>query len=144
MRDATVLLQILTSALAFRINKKLTKLVTYHLFISFPDKPVLTLHPINRTVFENRGETEFNCEADGNAGVTHYMWYQYEPIPSQDIDNVLKTDTDLAKYVSYENNRKRLKFVKPPRKYRGKYFCAGRNDLGTGKAEGAYLNVTCK
>lgn len=144
MRDATVLLQILTSALAFRINKKLTKLVTYHLFISFPDKPVLTLHPINRTVFENRGETEFNCEADGNAGVTHYMWYQYEPIPSQDIDNVLKTDTDLAKYVSYENNRKRLKFVKPPRKYKGKYFCAGRNDLGTGKAEGAYLNVTCK
>lgn len=144
MRDATVLLQILTSALAFRINKKLTKLVTYHLFISFPDKPVLTLHPINRTVFENRGETEFNCEADGNVGVTHYMWYQYEPIPSQDIDNVLKTDTDLAKYVSYENNRKRLKFVKPPRKYKGKYFCAGRNDLGTGKAEGAYLNVTCK
>ena len=110
----------------------------------FPDKPVVTLHPINRTVFENRGETEFNCEADGNAGVTHYMWYQYEPIPSQDIDNVLKINTDLAKYVSYENNRKRLKFVKPPRKYKGKYFCAGRNDLGTGKAEGAYLNVTCK
>jgi len=105
-------------------------------------KPVVTNPPLNRTVFENTGTTEFNCFADGNAGDTKYIWYQGRATPSNDISSLLLTNTDLAKYVRIENNQKRLTFIKPPRKYGGWYYCAGENELGTGEAKGGLLNVT--
>ncbi|XP_065663702.1 hemicentin-1 isoform X6 [Hydra vulgaris] len=98
-------------------------------------RPVVVSPPLNRSIFEQVGTEEFNCDADGNSGTTIYKWYRDKPTPENEI--LFPTP-----YILQENDGKRLKFVKPPRSIATNYYCAGKNDLGIGEAKGAYLNVT--
>ena len=80
-----------------------------------------------------------DCNVDGNAGKNVYHWYKEKPEVWREI-----TSGVTDKEIIIENQGTRLRFLKPPRTLALKYFCAATNDLGTGEAAGALLNVTCK
>ena len=103
------------------------------------DRPVVVNSPLNRTVLELIGNTFMDCNVDGNAGKNVYHWYKEKPEVWREI-----TSGVTDKEIIIENQGTRLRFLKPPRTLALKYFCAATNDLGTGEAAGALLNVTCK
>ena len=47
-----------------------------------------------------------------------------------------------TKRIAITNNGKVLKFTRPERALAGWYYCAGSNNLGTGRAKGAWLDVS--
>lgn len=98
------------------------------------DTPHVFIPPINTTVFEGNGVVTMHCVARGNPTTASYIWYQG---PDRVLINQ-ETDT-----IKIEDNGSRLRFFNPSRSLSTKYWCAGRNELGTGVPKGAYLNVTC-
>ena len=96
--------------------------------------------PLNRTVYENVGTEQLDCDADGNAPDQKqptYSWYKDFALSGYKLSTGGKYPQ-----IRIENNGKRLKFTAPPRSLATIYYCAASNQLGTGAPKGAYLKCS--